>query len=71
MKKMIHEVEELSGNNYQLWAELTECTRPEGYKALKFYSMYTGAKSPEVPWNKGQFFLPPEAVKNLKELLDA
>jgi hypothetical protein len=71
MKKMIHEVEELSGNNYQLWAELTECTRPEGYKALKFYSMYTGAKDPEVPWNKGQFFLPPEAVQNLKELLDA
>jgi hypothetical protein len=71
MKKLIHEVEEQSGNNYQLWAELTECARPEGYKALKFYSMYTGAKNPEVPWNKGQFFLPPKAVKNLKELLDA
>lgn len=70
MKKMIHEVEEQSGNNYQLWAELTECARPEGYKALKFYSMYTGAKNPEVPWNKGQFFLPPDALKNLKELLE-
>ena len=71
MKKMIHEVEEQSGNNYQLWAELTECTRPEGYKALRFYSMYTGPKDPEVPWQKGQFFLPPEALKNLKDLLDA
>jgi len=70
MKKLIHEVEEQSGNNYQLWAELTECSRPEGYKALKFFSMYTGASNPEVPWNKGQFFLPPEALKNLKDLLE-
>ncbi|CAB4129319.1 hypothetical protein UFOVP112_417 [uncultured Caudovirales phage] len=70
MKKMIHEVVEQSGNNYQLWAELSECARPEGYKTLKFYSMYTGAKDPEVPWNKGQFFLPPESLKNLKELLE-
>lgn len=71
MKKMIHEVKEQSGSNHQLWAELTECARPEGYKELKFYSMYTGAENPEVPWNKGQFFLPPGALKNLKELLDA
>ena len=70
MKKLIHEVEEPSGNNYQLWAELTECGRPEGYKALKFFSMYTGANNPEIPWNKGQFFLPPEALKNLKDLLE-
>lgn len=71
MKKLIHEVKEQSGNDYQLWAELTECARPEGYKTLRFYSMYTGAKDPEIPWQKGQFFLPPEALKNLKELLDA
>ena len=71
MKKMIHEVQEQSGNHYQLWAELTECSHPAGYKALKFFSMYTGAKNPEVPWNKGQFFLPPEALQNLKELLNA
>lgn len=70
MKKMIHEVQERSGNNYQLWAEFTDCTLPEGYKTLRFYSMYSGAKDPGVPWNKGQFFLPPEAVKNLKELLE-
>ena len=69
MKKMIHEVVEQSGNNYQLWAELTDCLRPEGYKTLKFTSMYTGAKNPEVPWNKGEFFLPPESLNNLKDLL--
>ena len=71
MKKMIHEVKEQSGSDYQLWAELTECARPEGYKSLRFYSMYTGAKDPEIPWQKGQFFLPPESLQNLKDLLNA
>lgn len=70
MKKLIHEVKEQSGSDYQLWAEVTECARPEGYKNLRFYSMYSGAKDPEVPWQKGQFFLSPEALANLKELLD-
>lgn len=71
MKKLIHEVKEQSGNDYQLWAELTDCLRPEGYKSLKFTSMYTGAKNPEIPWNKGEFFLPPNAIDNLKELLNS
>ena len=70
MKKMIHEVQEQSGNNYQLWAEFTDCTLPLDYKTLRFYSMYSGAKDPGVPWNKGEFFLPPEAVQSLKELLE-
>lgn len=70
MKKMIHEVQEQSGNNYQLWAELTDCAVPTGYKTLKFYSMYSGAQDPTIPWNKGQFFLPPDAVQNLRDLLD-
>lgn len=70
MKKMIHEIKEQSGNDYQLWAELTECARPAGVKALKFYSVYSGAKNPDVPWNKGQFFLTPEALNNLKDLLE-
>jgi len=71
MKKLIHQVDEQSGLVYQLWAELTECMRPEGYKSLKFTSMYTGSKDPEKPWNKGEFFLPPDALQNLKDLLDA
>lgn len=70
MKKLIHQVHEQSGKDYQLWAELTECARPEGFKALKFYSVYTGAKNPEVPWVKGQFFLDQEALHNLKNLLE-
>lgn len=71
MKKIIHEVQEQSGKNYQLWAEFTDCALPKGYKILKFYSMYSGAKNAEIPWNKGQFFLPPEAVQSLKDLLNS
>lgn len=71
MKKLIHQVDEQSGSVYQLWAELTDCLRPEGYKSLKFTSTYTGSKTPEKPWNKGEFFLPPEALANLKDLLES
>lgn len=70
VRKMIHEVQEQSGNHYQLWAELSPCSLPKGYQSLRFYSIYTGAKDPEIPWQKGQFFLSPEAVKNLKDLLE-
>ena len=70
MKKLIHEVCETSGSVYQLWAELTDCALPVGYKTLKFSSTWTGAKSEDIPYNKGQFFLPPEGIESLKELLD-
>ena len=71
MKKLIHQVDEESGSVFQLWAELTDCLRPEGYKSLKFTSVYTGSKTPEKPWNKGEFFLPADALSTLKELLDS
>jgi hypothetical protein len=70
MKKLIHEVCETSGSVYQLWAELTDCALPTGYKTLVFSSTWTGAKNVDIPYNKGQFFLPPEGIQNLKELLD-
>jgi hypothetical protein len=70
MKKLIHEVSETSGSVYQLWAELTDCAVPAGYKTLKFSSTWTGAKNADIPYNKGQFFLPPEGIESLKELLD-
>jgi hypothetical protein len=70
MKKLIQQVDEQSGSIYQLWAEVTDCLRPEGYKSLKFTSVYTGSKDPDKPWVKGQFFLSPEAFDNLKELLN-
>jgi hypothetical protein len=71
MKKLIHQVDEQSGSVYQLWAELTDCLRPEGYKTLKFTSTYSTAKNPDIPWSRGEFFLPLEALTNLKELLES
>lgn len=71
MKKLIHQVDEQSGSIYQLWAELTDCLRPEGVKSLKFTSVYTGSKDPDKPWVRGQFFLTPDALQNLKDLLSA
>ena len=69
MKKLIHEVKESSGSSYQLWAELTPCPNPKGYKQLQFTSVWTGAKNPEAPQRKGDMLLSPEAINNLKELL--
>ena len=69
MKRLIQEVKEASGASYQLWAELTECPNPAGYKQLTFSSVWTGAKNPEAPQRKGEMLLSPEAVKNLQELL--
>lgn len=69
MKKLISQVPETSGNTYELWAELTDCYKPEGYKMLKFTSIWSGAKNPKLPYNKGEFFLSPEALSNLNDLL--
>lgn len=70
MKKLIHEVPEQSGSTYQLWAELVDCYHPQGYKELKFTSVWTGAKDPEQPYNKGKFLLSPDSLTNLKALLE-
>ncbi len=69
MKKLIQEVQEASGSSYQLWAEITACPNPVGYTQLKFTSVWTGAKNPELPQRKGDMLLSPEAMKNLQELL--
>ena len=69
MKKLIQEVKEVSGSAYQLWAEITPCPNPAGFKQLQFTSVWTGAKNPEAPQRKGDMLLSPEAIKNLQELL--
>ena len=70
MKKLITSVQEQSGSEYQLWAEITDCSIPAGYKQLEFSSIWTGAKNPKLAQKKGRFFLSPEAFNNLKELLE-
>ena len=70
MKKLLHEIHEHSGSVYQLYAELADCANPAGYKTLTFSSIWTGAKRPELEQKKGSQFLSPEALKNLKSLLE-
>ena len=70
MKKLITTVQEQSGSEYQLWAEITDCAIPQGYKQLEFSSIWTGAKDPKLSHKKGRFFLSPESLANLKELLE-
>jgi len=72
MKKLIHEVADVKlGSTYQLWAELNDCLLPAGYKSLKFTTEYVGSTNKDAAGTKGEFFLPPDAVKNLSELLNA
>lgn len=70
MKQLINEVEESSGNVYRLFAEITDVPNPAGYKQLKFTSEWTGAKNPKLSYDKGHFFLSPEAFANLKNLVN-
>lgn len=70
MKKLITEVKDTSGNDYQLYAELTDCASPVGYKMLSFSSVWTGAKDPKLEQNKFRMMLSTESLNNLKELLE-
>ena len=71
MKKLLHEVQDTSGETYQLYAELVECATPENSKQLSFHSVWTGAKNPKSEQRKCEFLLGPEAIDNLKKLLES
>ena len=71
MKKLLHEVKEASGSIYRLSADLEKCQHPDDYHLLVFSSIWTGAKNPELEQVRGRFMLSPQAIKNLKELLEA
>lgn len=70
MKKLITEVKDVSGDDYQLHAELTDIASPMGHKMLSFSSVWTGAKDPKLEQNKFRMILSPESLNNLKELLN-
>ena len=69
MKKLITKVEESSGAEYQLWAELTDVAIPAGHKTLVFSSVWTGAKNPKLSQTKCKFMFDAEGIANLKDLL--
>ena len=70
MKKLLQEVPESSGSAYQLYAELVKLSHPTGSKQLVFSSVWTGAKNPKEYQKKCEFMLGPDAINNLKELLE-
>lgn len=69
MKTLLTHIDEQSGSQYELWAELTPCPNPEGYTSLRIFSTYSGAKDPSIPWERASLFLSQESFNKLKELL--
>ena len=70
MRKLITEIKDVSGNDYQLYAELIDCVVPAGHKMLSFSSVWTGAKDPKLEQNKFRMILSPESLNNLKEMFE-
>lgn len=64
MKKIISDC-----NGMQTYAELTECSFPEGYKYLKITSTYERAKMPNDERTRFEMLLSPESLENLKDIL--
>lgn len=69
MKQMIRSVAEASGAEYQLWAEVTPAQGPGELYAVKFTSIWTGAKQPDAPQSRGDFFLDKTDLARLLELI--
>jgi hypothetical protein len=69
MRKLIRDVQEARGSNYQLWAEVTRCQNPSDMISVSFSSVWTGSKNPEAPQSKGQFFLHIDDVDSLIDML--
>jgi len=71
MKTLLNEVYDKSGEVYQLYAELGSCDFPENAKNLTFYTVWSGSKNPKSEQIKYSFLLGPEAIFNLKKLLES
>lgn len=71
MKQMIRSVAEASGAEYQLWAEVAPAQGPGELYAVKFTSIWTGAKDPQASQAKGDFFLERTDLKKLQALIEA
>ena len=67
MKTLIHEVEEESGHNYQLYAELIPLGQ---YNQIKFTTIWDGAIDPKAEQRKFEAFLSIESVNKLIKVLE-
>jgi hypothetical protein len=70
MKTMIRSVAEASGAEYQLWAEVSACQGSGDLFAVRFSSVWTGAKDPQAPQAKGDFFLERDDLHRLQRLIE-
>ena len=69
-KKLIRSVPESSGAEYRLYAELYPVQGPGDLYALKFSSVWTGAKDPGAAQAKGDFFLERKDLQGLQALIE-
>jgi hypothetical protein len=73
MKKLLHEVKDLTGETYQLYAELVDSVLVPGvnFKQLSFYGIWLGNTNPKSQPSSTTFLLSEEALDNLKQLLES
>lgn len=71
LKQIIQTTQEISGSEFHLVAEISECVNPEGYTSLTFNTVWTGAKNPKEQQTKYTVILSPEAVLQLTSSLIA
>lgn len=69
MKKLIINTNSSGDDSYQVYATLGPTIY--GSRQLKFTSVWSKAKDPTAEQNKFEMFLDPQALANLKELLEA
>lgn len=69
-RALITEIPEAHGTTYQLWAELRNCDTPRGMVELRFQSLWSGARHPQEPQDRGRFLLDHTARQHLRQLLD-
>ena len=71
MKYLLQQVDEESGDVYRLFVKIIDQLRPEGYKEVEFFSLWTGAKDPEMPYCKCRLTMSPEGLENLIKALQS
>ena len=70
MKRMIRSVKEASGSEYQLWVEIAPTQGDQDLFAVRFSSVWTGARDPEGSQSKGDFFLDRQDLARLHSLIE-
>ena len=70
-RALISSVQDGQGNDFEIWADLELCGRPDNTARLRFRSRYTGARDSQALHNQGEFYLDATGIDNLRRLLGA